>query len=143
MLQRKSPHQFKPTIVGIPEEVGMDIVEALEVLDIKYQKLHLEKKSAFRADPRKKCQRFQVKQKINQALLKPCITKVKKEPFKVVIEPPPMSDDPNVMRKLHKEFISQLKNECKNKPLPSSSTLVWDQLLSDKILRIFPRSCLK
>ena len=101
----RSNHYFKPTMLGIPEEVGMDIVEAIEVLNIKCHK-----KSEKTDDEKKK-----VWDKLNQQQNKKAKVKVKMLPFPL--------PHPKVLKKVQKEFLSELQNEWNYQPLPSSSTL--------------------
>jgi len=90
---------FRRKIYDIPEEVGMDIVEALDMLEIKHKKNKVDK------NPVKSDSEYKKSSK----------SSIRKVSYKKL--------QSKVIQKLNREFIEELSNEVKNKPEFSSAAL--------------------
>ena len=127
-------HVFnKSKFVSIPEEVGMDIVEAMDVLESnvktlkikklkKIEKLELEtrqseKRKEKEAETEKNEEKFEklVKSTADKAVIKQVQTLV------VTNQNEQLST--YLLKKINKEFVKELKNEIENAPNPSSKSL--------------------
>ena len=119
---------FKHKNVEFAEEVGVDIADALELLDIKStdfkkgtkNKPNIQNKETFKIEKDK----FE-----NEKSKQRKIWKEKEKPIFVDINPPAAFKNSYSNSKLNHDFIELLKNELQN--TPASSSLILSQWLKN------------
>lgn len=110
-LKKTAPHVFdKSRIVGIPEEIGVDIAQALDVLAIDTNKFK---------KPRKQHDKKDIEKLAKFPLLK-CQNQVPFFKAKCQHKEPVAKRS---LKSITKEFVEELQNELDNVPQASSKTL--------------------